>query len=222
MSPLKSVKIQISPMIAKKLLSNKQRAQIPHQLLTCSHKEHPTIDLDVIKPVHTRIQRAIRGGKAIRLSMDEMATVDGAGKFKDFLKKVAKGVQKGYKHIKPLVAPLVKKGVNTAFDFVEGQLAPILPEKAEKFLREKQEAIVDKIGQVTGAYGMLPMYVQQYPMTPSGAGIAGMGMTPVVYQAPPSTWGTFLYPQSQAMNPVVPYQGFGLPADLSGGSFRAI
>jgi len=189
----------------------------------------------VHKTVATRLRKAVRNGKAVRVYSHEIIPLEGGGKFIDFFKNLGQKIKEGYEKIRPVVAPLLKEGVSKLADLGISQISPYLPSQVSQLIQENKGKAVDALGSVSGAYGMrggaMPM-----PMVSSGQAMpcVSCGSVPVfggamvpnrgsmtsglsVYRPQPwSNWSTQAMPLSPAMTSKVAYPGWGFQANFDG------
>lgn len=115
-----------------------------------------------------KLLKAKKAGKGMRFDMtkEEWESNAGGEGFKDFLKKAVKASVKGAKkagkfytkELKPIVGPYIKEGVKQGKElFIKSleasnpELIPVLETADEIF----GDAIVEKLGDVSGAYGFM-------------------------------------------------------------------
>jgi hypothetical protein len=157
-----------------------------------------------------RIIKAMREGKGSRLQLSR-EEIEGSG-LKDWVKKAKKGAKQAgdfyKKHLKETVAPILKKGAKTALDIGltalevdQPELAPAIEYFKKSGLDDK---LVSKVGDVTGAYGMVP------------------GMLPGADTRFNPEWqmrNPYLLPNPWAVYGAQPYSGFGRQGDQWGGAY---
>lgn len=206
---METITLHFGPVHAKKLLSGRGVAQLGKEYISGSQGE--PLQVQVSKSVANRIRKAQRAGKSTRVRLDEL---HGQG-IKEFFAKLKRGFEKAgevlkpiYEKIKPAVAPLLREGVTKLADIGASAAAPFLPAQVNKLIQEQKGAAVQKLGDVTGAYGVvgLPLY--------GGAMMPHMG---VYYPQPYSNWSTQSLPLAPAMLYKLPFPGYGFAAGTPGG-----
>lgn len=169
---MQQVELSLTPEQAKKLMKGK--------LVQLSKKSLQGSGNWIALHPHTykKVMKAKMSGKGIRITLmpDEMEA-SGEG-LKDLLNRAGRWVKKEYREN---IAPLVKKGVREALTAAEAGLSTVAPELAPFIgMAEKKygDKLVEKIGQKTGAYGMMGGYTG--PLLPMGH----PAYNPVWMQAP--------------------------------------
>ena len=169
------VEVSLTPTQARKLVKGKTVQLTKRSLQGGSNW------IAVSPALHKRVMKAKRGGKGIRIQLtpDEIEA-SGEGLW-DLIKKGAKKVKSGYdKYVKPVVAPILKKGARTALRLGEAALGTVIPELAPAIgWADKKwgDQLVDEFGSRTGAYGLGPLLPSYHPamnpvrMPPSGVGV---------------------------------------------------
>jgi hypothetical protein len=170
--------------------------QVPHKMIGSG------MTIIVKKPKHTRVHRAHRNQKGCRLSLDpEELEMQGEG-FWDTLKKIGSFIKdKVFTNpiYKQHVAPLIKQGLNTGIDVLSGlagSQAPFLAPVVSQIGR----AGVSKLGEATGAYGLVPVM--------AGTRRKGRGSGSILPQSQMA--GTFSQ-HGGPLNPMPPRSDFSAP-----------
>jgi len=105
---------------------------------------------------HTRICRAHRNQKGCRLGLDSEELEMQGGAFWDTLKKIGSFIKdKVFTNpaYKQHIAPLIKQGLNTGVDVLSGLAGSKVP-FLKPLLGDAGRAGINKLGEVSGAYGM--------------------------------------------------------------------
>lgn len=184
---------------------------------TCGHRIEMPLKMRALK----RLQKAQREGRQARLSLADvdMEQIDGEG-FKKFwgnLKSGAKAVKGVYtKHLKKHLGPLLENMAKQTLDQGISALNTAVPGISKLTDKIPRDKLIDKFGDLTGAYGMYG-YGMAAPYI-----IQGGQAYPVI-----DTRQSFLMPLHPAMlHSSTTHPGFGemgsyVPPQY-GGSFRAI
>lgn len=188
-----------------KNLSNGKAVNLKIDHLT--GKKGVPLDIKLHPSVEREIKKRIKSGKGIRLQLSD-SEIEGSG-IKEFFQKGFDWYKKNVKDdLGPLIRKGLKKGIEKLGDFGEATLAPIIGTEGVEKLEALAKRGVDKLGDKTGAYGL----VRLSPLD--------------------SYYSDFLAVNSPAMHPMV-YRGFSSTGSLnqpfegivvrdSGGSFKAL
>lgn len=151
MSELQPVKLQISEGQFDKMRRGKP-VQISAAALA-SNKH--TIFLGPAN--HKKVLKAMKAKKGVRLELSKDELERSAGSLKDFLKKAKTFYDK---NIKSVAAPYLKKGVESLANVALTAAETAVPGMASTLEKGRQyiPKLADKIGEVTGAYGMMPFH----------------------------------------------------------------
>lgn len=144
-----AVPLELSPAQVRKLVKG-QSIQLPHAKLMRG------IEVVLKKKKATRVHRAHAKSRGVRLQMDpEELEMSGAG-FLDFLKKAGTFLkEKVFTNpiYKQVAAPLIKQGLQRGVSALQGAVGAVVPELGAP-IGELGNAAVNKLGEVSGAYGM--------------------------------------------------------------------
>ena len=183
--------------------------QLPHSSIMPLHVQ--TIPIVVKKHKHTKIMRAHRGRKGVRLHLDpEELEMQGSG-FWDTLKSIGSFIKdKVFTNpvYKQTVAPLLKQGLNSGVDFLASKV-PV----AGPLLGDLAHQGVNKLGEVSGAYGLRD--VSRLPRRVSGKRSRGHGGAVLLPEhlngsVPVTSFSVYGGP----LNPQLPRRDFSM-ADVS-------
>ena len=150
-----SHRLSLSPAQVKKLLKGEATLLKHHQMSGGEIEVH----LSVKK--HKKLLKNLAEGKGMKLSLDERERE--GGNLRGFFKKVgqvAKKVYSGYqKYVKPVVSPLIREGLTKALPMAVGAAAtalgqPQLALPAAALAAKVASPLVNRVGDVTGAYGL--------------------------------------------------------------------
>jgi hypothetical protein len=188
MSEIGEIKLNLSQPQWRKIHKDKT-VLIKPESIGCGMKVH--LPQDKIK----KLQNAKKKNKGIKLSLSaEEKLLAGEG-FKDVLKKGWKGYQK---IVKPVVGPLIRKGLKAVVKAALPAAAvalgqPELAPAASALANSVGDQAVDKLGDVTGAYGLKKNLKLK------------------------DDWSNFVNHRHPAMNPRLPLPDFSTPNTTNSG-----
>lgn len=139
----------------------------PHHIRKLRKGENITIKpgmvgsgMDVKMASHKirKIHSAMKKGKGVRCCMtgEECEATGGKLSWKAFKRGLKKGWEGYKKYVKPIAGPLIRKGLKMAVEKGAQALTTIAPEAAPAIaaLTPAVQSGVEKLGDVTGAYGI--------------------------------------------------------------------
>lgn len=156
MSDLQKVKVALTPRNVSRLRNGHVVQLKPDQFGAGAAYTH-TIHLN--KPFVKKLTQAKSANKGIKLQMTEHEISASGLKLKDIGNALKKGFEIYKKEIKPTVAPLIRKGLTAAVKTALPAAAialgqPELAAPAAAFADKYAEQGINKIGDLTGAYGV--------------------------------------------------------------------
>jgi len=101
-----------------------------------------------------KVLKAMKAGKGCTVHLSPHEIEQSGDGFKEWVREAARKVGKFYnENLKPIVAPLLKQGVGKLVDIGAQTVGKRIP-GVGAFLEGNKEAISEKIGKMTGAYGL--------------------------------------------------------------------